>query len=63
MPHLLVAPDGEEGGDVGIAVRRSDEEVAQVADRVVLDVVHVPQAADRPGGQRPITEGVEVDAC
>ena len=33
-----------------------------VADRVVLDVVHVTQAADRPGGQRPIAEGVEVDA-
>jgi hypothetical protein len=34
----------------------------RVADSVVLVVVHVEQAADRPGGQWSITEGVEVDA-
>jgi hypothetical protein len=34
----------------------------RVADSVVLVVVHVAQAADRPGGQWSITKGVKVDA-
>ena len=62
VPHLLVAPHGEEGRHGGIAMRRRDEQVAQVADGVVLDVVHVAQAADDLGGQRLVAECVEVDA-
>ena len=46
----------------GSLVDRGDEQVAQVADRVVLDVVHVAQAAQRGGVERPLAEGVEVDA-
>ena len=41
------SPTGEEGGDLGVAVGPGDEHVAQVADGVVLHVVHVAQAAQR----------------
>ena len=45
VPHLLEHPAGEEGGDGGVLVCRRQEEVAQVADGVVLDVVHVAQTS------------------
>ncbi len=43
VPHLLERPAREERGDLGFAVGRRQEQVAQVAHRVVLDVVHVAE--------------------
>ena len=43
VPELLVGPTGQEGCHVGILVGRGQKEIAQVADRVVLDVVHIAQ--------------------
>jgi RNA polymerase sigma-70 factor, ECF subfamily len=63
VPHLLEDPAGEERGDHRVAVRRGEEEITQVADGMVLDVVHVAQAAECPGRQGPVLEVVEVDAC
>ena len=40
---------------------RGDEQVAQVADRVVLDVVHVAQAPEAVVVEGIGAEGVEVD--
>ena len=62
VPHLLEDPAGEEGGDRRVLVGRRQQEVAQVADGVVLDVVHVAQRAQRVGGQRLVPEVIEVDA-
>ena len=47
---------------VGILVGRRQQEVAQVADGVVLDVVHVAQRAQRVGRQGLVPEVIEVDA-
>jgi len=44
VPILLKAPEREERGDFGIAMGGCDEQIAEVADRVQLDVVHVAQA-------------------
>ena len=46
VPHLLEDPAGEEGGDLGVLVGGGEEEIPQVADGVVLDVVHVAQGAE-----------------
>jgi hypothetical protein len=59
--HLLEVPQGEEGRDRGIPVGGGHEQVAEVADRVVLDVVHVTEAAQRVGIERLVPEAVEVD--
>ncbi len=48
-------------GDDGIVVGAGHEQVAQVAHGVVLDVVHVAQAAQCIVGQRVATEVVVVD--
>ena len=61
VPELLVRPHGEKAGDHRIVVGTGHEEVAQVAHGVVLDVVHVPQAAQRIVGQGMATEVVVVD--
>jgi hypothetical protein len=42
---------------------RRQEQVAQVADRVMLDVMHVAQRAERFWGQRLILEVIELDVC
>ena len=51
VPVLLVAPAGQEGGDVGVPVGPGEQEVPQVAHGVALDVVHVAQAPEGVGGQ------------
>jgi hypothetical protein len=61
VPHLLEDPAGEEGGDLRILVGRGQEEIAQVAHRVVLDVVHVAQRAQGLGREGFVSEVVEVD--
>ena len=45
VPVLLVRPDREERRHGGIPVERRHQQVAEVADGVVLHVVHVPDAA------------------
>ena len=52
VPQLLVGPAAEERGHVGVGVGRRHEEVAQVADRVQLDVVHVLDGPQRVGVER-----------
>ena len=61
VPHLLEDPAGEERGDLGLLMRRRQQEVAQVADRVVLHVVHVAQRAQVVGREGIDAEIVEVD--
>ena len=61
VPELLVGPEREERGDLGVGVRRRDEQVTQVADGVVLDVVHVTQAPQGIGVERLAAELIEVD--
>ena len=63
VPVLLIGPDGEELGHHRISVQLGHEEVTEVADRVVLDVVHIAKAS-----QCLVIEGViaklgEVDPC
>ena len=38
----------------GVGVGRADQQVPQVADGVVFDVVHEPQAAQRPASRRSV---------
>ena len=45
-----------------VLVGRRQEQVAQVAHGVVLDVVHVAQRPQRVGRQRVVPEVIEVDA-
>ena len=61
VPELLVVPQREESGHLRVAMGPGDQDVAEVADRVVLHVVHVAQASERFGVEGPLTEGVEVD--
>ncbi len=61
VPELLVRPHREEAGDDRVVVGAGHEQVAQVAHGVVLDVVHVAQAAQRVVGQRLASEVVVVD--
>ena len=61
VPHLLEHPTGEERGDGGVLVGRRQQEVAQVAHGVVLDVVHVADAAKGPLVERVALEAREVD--
>ena len=51
VPELLVVPHGEERGHLRVPVGPGHQDVAQVADGVVLDVVHVAQAAQRVGSR------------
>jgi hypothetical protein len=62
VPHLLVYPAREKGRDFGILVGRRQEEVAQIADRVVLYVVHVAQRTEGLGGERLVLEVPEIEA-
>jgi hypothetical protein len=62
VPHLLERPTGQEGGDGRVLVRRRQQQVTQVADGVVLHVVHVAQRAQGIGGQWLVPEVIEVDA-
>jgi hypothetical protein len=62
VPHLLVGPAGEEGRDGRIAVGGGEQEVPQIADGVVLDIVHVAQCAERLRRQGLILEVIELDA-
>ena len=61
VPQLLVDPAPQERGDLGVGVGRGHEQVAEVADRVQLDVVHVLDAPQRVVVERRRAEGVEVD--
>ena len=56
VPELLEGPDRQERREVRVAVGGRDEQIAQVADGVVLDVVHVAQTpqggvVERVGGR------------
>jgi hypothetical protein len=61
VPVLLEVPEREEGRHVGVVVGPGVQEVAQVARRVVLDVVHVAQAPQVRRRQRLPGEGGEVE--
>ena len=58
---LLEGPEREERGDLVVEVGVGHQHVAQVDDRVVLDVVHVAQAPQRGRIERLGAERVEVD--
>ena len=62
VPVLLECPHREERGHLVVPVRGRDQQVAQVADRVMLDVVHVLDATNRVGVERLALELGEVDA-
>ena len=62
VPVLLERPEREERRDLGVSVHARHQQVAQVADRVVLDVVHVAQAPQGGGVERLRGERIEVDA-
>jgi hypothetical protein len=62
VPHLLEDPAGEERGDSGVLMGGRKEEIPQIADRVMLYVVHVAQRPESPRGQRLIFEVVKVNA-
>ena len=49
MPELLELPEGEKRGDDWIFVGVGEQEVAEAAHGVVLDVVHVAKAPQRVG--------------
>jgi hypothetical protein len=49
VPELLVVPQGEERGDLRVPVGAGHQYIAQVADGVVLDVVHVAEASQSVG--------------
>ena len=61
VPVLLVAPAGQEGRDLGVAVGPGGEQVAQVAGGVPLHVVHVAEAAHGVRVEGVPAEGLEVD--
>ena len=62
VPVLLVAPAGEEGRDLGVAVGPGDEQVPQVAGGVTLHVVHVAEAA-QGGGVEGVAGGRPRSRC
>ena len=62
VPILLERPHREERGHLVVAVGGCDEQITEVADGVVLDVMHVPGATQRCGVERLAFELVEVDA-
>ena len=62
VPELLEHPERQERRDLGVAVGVGHQHVAQVADGVVLDVVHVAQAPERRLVEGLVAERVEVDA-
>jgi hypothetical protein len=61
VPELLEGPHREERRHLGIVVRGRDQQVAQVADGVVLDVVHVAEQRNDARSSGRSAEGVEVD--
>ena len=61
VPVLLEVPQCEELGDLGVVVGAGVQQVAQVAGGVLLDVVHVSDAAQVLGCQRLLAEGIEVE--
>ena len=62
VPVLLERPHREERRHLVVTVCGSHQQVAEVADGVVLDVVHVADAAQRGGVERLASELAEVDA-
>ncbi len=58
---LLEGPERQERGDLVVEVGIGDQHVAQVDDRVVLDVVHVAQAPQGGRIERIGAEVVEVE--
>ena len=62
VPVFLVGPDRQEVGHRRVTMQARHEQVAQVADGVVLDVVHVAQAAQCVRVERLCAECLEVDA-
>jgi hypothetical protein len=61
VPELLEGPDRQERRQVRVAVGGRHEQIPEVADRVVLDVVHVAQAPKGGVVERVGAEGIEVD--
>ena len=61
VPVLLVAPARQEGRDLRVAMGAGDEHVAQVADGVPLDVVHVAQAPQGVGVEGLGGEGAQIE--
>ena len=51
MPHLLEDPAREKRGDLRVLVGRGEQKIPQVADGVVLHVVHVTQGSEHFRGQ------------
>jgi hypothetical protein len=64
VPELLVDPETEEGCDLGIRMRRAQEQVPEVTHRVKLDIVHVAQAAQCGGVERLTVKRIgKVEVC
>src|SRR5437588_4738367 len=61
VPQLLVHPAGQERGDVRVLRRPRGQQVAQVDDRVCLDVHHVVEAHHVPVGQGVVGDVLPVD--
>ena len=61
VPVLLVVPQREERGELRVLPLREHEKFPRVQHRLVLDVVHVGQAAQHVRIQRLRPERVEVD--
>ena len=61
VPVLLVVPQREERGELRVLPRRHQQQLARVQDRLVLDVVHVRQAAQHVRVQRVRAELLEIE--
>ena len=61
VPVLLVAPQHQEHGDLGVGVRTGVQQVAEVTRRVELYIVCIPDASEDRLLQRQVPESVEVD--
>jgi hypothetical protein len=56
VPKLLVDPQAEEGRHIRIGMSRRQEEISQVTNRVVLNIVHVTEAAQGRGAEGVVVE-------
>ena len=63
MPQLLVDPAGEEGGDLRVLRRAGGQQVAQVDDRVGLDVHHVVHGHHVAVRERMVRDVVPVEVA
>ena len=61
VPVLLVVPQREERGELRVLPRGHHQQLACVQHRLVLDVVHVGDAAQHVSRQRVAAERFEVD--